>query len=150
MPQFHAAEQRTVVEISLEDDQVGLGQVLEEIGSLRVQVPEGVSGAPEGVGFVPPLALLFVLLPSVTHRSERVPLSIGGLLKELSIDTRVEDPTSQIGLREAPKIRSPVPIPLGDVRDEPRDLLSVEDDLGAGTRLNEPVGVYQITVKLET
>jgi hypothetical protein len=59
-----------VVEISLEDDQVGLGQVLEKIGSLRVQVPEGVSGAPEGVGFVSPLALLLVLLPSVTEGSE--------------------------------------------------------------------------------
>lgn len=85
----------TVVEISLEDDQVGLGQVLEEIGCLRVQVPEGVSSAPEGVGLVPPLALLLVLLPSVTEGSERVPLGLGSILKELSVDTRVEDPAHQ-------------------------------------------------------
>jgi len=125
----------TVVEISLEDDQVGLGQVLEEIGCLRVQVPEGVSSAPEGVGLVPPLALLLVLLPSVTKSSERIPLGLGSVLEELTVDTRVEDP---------------IPVPLGNIRDEPRDLLSVEDDLGAGTGLDEPIGVDQITVKLET
>lgn len=82
----------TVVEITLEDDEVRLGQVLEQIGSLRVQVPEGVSGAPEGVGLVLPLALLLVLLPSVTKRSERVPLGVGGVLEQLAVDTRVEDP----------------------------------------------------------
>jgi hypothetical protein len=109
--------------------------MLEEIGCLRVQVPEGVSSAPEGVSLVPPLALLLVLLPSVTKSSERMPLGLGSILKELTVNTRVEDP---------------IPVPLGDIRDEPRDLLSVEDDLRAGSRLDEPIGVDQITVKLET
>jgi len=125
----------TVVEISLEDDQVGLGQMLEKIGCFRVQVPEGVSSAPEGVGLVPPFALLLVLLPSVTESSERIPLGFGSILEELTVDTRVEDP---------------IPIPLGDIGNEPRDLLSVEDDLRAGSRLDEPIGVDQITIKLET
>jgi len=44
----------------------------------------------------------------------------------------------------------PVPISLGNVRNEPGDFLSVEDDLGGGTRLDEPVGVDQVTVELET
>lgn len=47
-------------------------------------------------------------------------------------------------------VDSPVPVLLGHVRDEPRDLLSVEDDLGACTRLDEPIGVDQVTVELET
>ena len=131
----HGQLKLTVVEISLEDDQVGLGQVLEEIGCLRVQVPEGVSSAPEGVGLVPPLALLLVLLPSVSKGSKRIPLGLGSVFKELTVDTRVEDP---------------IPVPLGDIGNEPRDLLSVEDDLRAGSRLDEPIGVDQITIKLET
>ena len=44
--------QFTVVEVSLEDDQVGLREVEEEIWSFGVQVPVGESGAPEGVLFV--------------------------------------------------------------------------------------------------
>jgi hypothetical protein len=47
-------------------------------------------------------------------------------------------------------VEQPVPIGLGDIRDEPRDLLAVEDDLGADTRLDEPVGVDKVTVELET
>jgi hypothetical protein len=44
----------------------------------------------------------------------------------------------------------PVPITLGDIRNEPGDLLSVEDDLRTGSRLDKPIGVDQITVELET
>lgn len=45
---------------------------------------------------------------------------------------------------------SPVPVLLGHVRDEPRDLLAVENDLFTDTRLDEPIGVNQVTVQLET
>ena len=57
-----------------------------------MEIPEGVSSTPEGVGLVLPLALLFVLLPSVSERSERVVLGFRGVLKELSVNTGVEDP----------------------------------------------------------
>ena len=60
-----------------------------------MQIPEGVTSAPEGVSLVLPLALLLVLLPSVTEGSKRVPLGLGSILKELSVDTRVEDPAHQ-------------------------------------------------------
>lgn len=41
-----------MVEVSLEDDQVGYREVEEEVGSLGVEVPVGESRAPEGVLFV--------------------------------------------------------------------------------------------------
>lgn len=136
----------SVVEISLEDDQVGLGEVLEEIWSFRVEVPlmsarstgltyEGITGTPEGVSLVLPLALLFILLPSVTQRSERVHLLVRGFGEELTVHTRVEDP---------------VPVELGDIGNEPGDLLSVENDLGTDARLDEPVGIDHVAVELET
>jgi len=96
---------------------------------------EGVSGAPEGVCLVLPFTLLLVLLPPVTESSERVHLFLASLGEQLTVGTSVEQP---------------VPVLLGDVGDEPGDLLSVEDDLLAGTGLDEPVGVYQIAVQLET
>lgn len=45
---------------------------------------------------------------------------------------------------------APVPILLSHIGNEPRDLLAVEDDLVASTRLDEPIGVHEVTVKLET
>ena len=44
--------QLTVVEVSLEDDQVGFREVEEEIGSFGVEVPVGEPGTPEGMLFV--------------------------------------------------------------------------------------------------
>ena len=44
--------QFTVVEVSLEDDQVGFREMKEEIWSFGVEVPVGESGTPEGVLFV--------------------------------------------------------------------------------------------------
>lgn len=44
--------QLTVVEVSLEVDQVGFREVKEEIGSFGVEVPVAESGAPEGMLFV--------------------------------------------------------------------------------------------------
>jgi hypothetical protein len=41
--------QLAMVEVSLEDDQVGFREVEEEVGSFGVEVPVGESGAPEGV-----------------------------------------------------------------------------------------------------
>ena len=41
-----------MVEVSLEVDQVGLGEVQEEIGSFGVEVPVAESGTPERVLFV--------------------------------------------------------------------------------------------------
>lgn len=51
-----------VVKITLENDQVGTREMQEEIGSFAVQVPEGISCAPERVLLVDPLSLAFVLL----------------------------------------------------------------------------------------
>lgn len=51
-----------MVEITLEDDEVGAGEVKEEIRGFAVQVPEGVSGAPERMLLVNPFALSLVLL----------------------------------------------------------------------------------------
>ena len=96
---------------------------------------EGVTSAPEGVGLVLPLALLLVLLPSLTKSSERVDLLLGSLGEQVTIGHRVQDP---------------VPVLLGDIGNEPGDLLSVEDDLRAGTRLDEPVSVNHVTVQFET
>ena len=41
-----------MVEVSLEDDQVGFREVEEEVGSFGVEIPVGESGTPEGVLFV--------------------------------------------------------------------------------------------------
>ena len=51
-----------MIQIALEVDEIGFGQMKEEIRSFRMQVPEGVAGAPEGVLLVYPLAFLLVLL----------------------------------------------------------------------------------------
>lgn len=51
-----------MVEVAFEDDEVGFGEVEEEVGGFFVQGPEGVAGAPEGVLFVHPFAFFFVLL----------------------------------------------------------------------------------------
>lgn len=51
-----------MVEVSLEDEQVGFRQVKEEIGSFGVEIPVGKSGAPEWVLLVDPDTLLFVFL----------------------------------------------------------------------------------------
>ena len=62
-----------------------------------MEIPEGVSCAPERVGLVLPLALLFVLLPSVTEGSKRIVLGLRSVLEELPVDTRVEDPVDESG-----------------------------------------------------
>ena len=41
-----------MVEVALEDDQVGFGEVEEEVRSFGVEIPVGESGTPEGVLFV--------------------------------------------------------------------------------------------------
>lgn len=81
-----------------------------------------------------PLALLFVLLPPLAKSAERVHLGVASLAKQLAIGTRVE---------------KPVPVLFRHVRHEPGDLFAVENDLVADTRLDEPVGVDQVTVELE-
>ena len=58
----------TVVEVALEDDEIGAREVEEQIGSLVVELPEGVTRAPEGVLLVHPLALLLVLLATLTSQ----------------------------------------------------------------------------------
>lgn len=96
-----------MVQVSLEDDQITGGQLDKEIGSLGGQTPEGETGAPEGVALILEFALLLVRLPSSTHDPQPVHLFLGGLGEQVPVDTRVQDP---------------VPVLLGDVRDEPGDL----------------------------
>lgn len=105
--QVTIVSQLSVVQVSLEDDQVRGGEFEEKIRRLSGETPEGESGAPEGMALVLEFALLLVLLPPSTHGSQPVHLLLGGLREEVSVDTRVQDP---------------VPITLGDVGDEPRDL----------------------------
>ena len=57
-----------VVEVALEEDEVGAREVEEQIRSLVVELPEGVTRAPEGVLLVHPLALLLVLLTTSTSQ----------------------------------------------------------------------------------
>ena len=51
-----------MIEVSLEDDQVALTEVLEQVRRFIVDAPECVTGAPERVLLVHPLSLLFILL----------------------------------------------------------------------------------------
>lgn len=105
---------------------------------LAVNIPQLFAKVAEerpGPTLVLPFSFLLVLLPPETERPERVHLGIAGIREELTVGTAVEEP---------------VPVLLGDIRDEPGNLLAVEDDLRACTRLDEPVGIDQITVQLET
>jgi hypothetical protein len=54
-----------VIEVAFEDDEVGLGEVKEEIGSFGVKFPESVSCAPERMLFVDPYSVFFVFLKDV-------------------------------------------------------------------------------------
>jgi hypothetical protein len=87
------------------------------------------------VRLVLPLALLLILLPPASEGPERVHLGVRGVLEQLAVRARVEEP---------------VPVLLGHVRDEPGQLLAVEDDLVADARLDQPVGVHEVAVELET
>lgn len=75
--------------------------------------------------------------------------------KELTIDARVEDwmeaaSVSLLMFRiEKGVTRTPIPVLLGNVRDEPRETLAVELDFGADATLHEPVGIDKIAVKLK-
>jgi len=78
-----------MIEVALEDEEVGLGEVEEKIRSFGGEVPllgeagmkkrarknerktyEGVSSTPEGVLFVDPFAFTFILLPALTHEAK--------------------------------------------------------------------------------
>jgi hypothetical protein len=83
------------------------------------------------VRLVLPLALLLILLPPASEGPERVHLGVRGVLEQLAVRARVEEP---------------VPVLLGHVRDEPGQLLAVEDDLVADARLDQPVGVHEVAV----
>lgn len=54
--------QLSVVQVTLEEDEIRSRQMKEQIGGLRVKIPEGVPCAPERVLLVHPFAFLFVLL----------------------------------------------------------------------------------------
>lgn len=54
--------QLTVVQVALENDEVRAREVQEEVGRLRMQLPECIARAPEGVLFVHPFTFRFVLL----------------------------------------------------------------------------------------
>jgi len=51
-----------MVEISFENDEVRARKMEEKVRCFCVQLPEGVTGTPEGVLFVHPFSFLFVLL----------------------------------------------------------------------------------------
>ncbi len=55
-----------MVQVTFEHDEVGFGKVEEEIGGFLGDGPEGVTGAPEGMLFVDPLAFAFVFFPTKT------------------------------------------------------------------------------------
>lgn len=84
--------QLSVVQISLEDDEVGFVKVEEHIRGLRMQVPEGVTCAPEGVLFVSPLALLLILLPPSSQQPKLVHLGFGRLAEQVAVNARVQEP----------------------------------------------------------
>ncbi len=98
-----------MIQVTLKDDKVRFGEVLEEIRCFGVKVPlrgisiaqssicelsyKGITGAPEGVGYLAssaldvsisqfpltlilPLALPLILLPSMTHHPKRGHLRI--------------------------------------------------------------------------
>ena len=84
--------QLSVVQISLEDDEVRFVEVEEHVRSLRVQIPEGVTGAPEGMLLVPPLALLLILLPPSSHQTKLVHVGFGSLAEQVAVNARVQEP----------------------------------------------------------
>ena len=51
-----------MVQITLEEHEVRLAEMQEQIWRLRVEVPEGVPSAPEGVLLVDPSTIPFVFL----------------------------------------------------------------------------------------
>ena len=50
-PGTKQTRQLTVVQVTLEDDEVRFGEVLEQIWGFRVEIPKGVTGTPEGVSW---------------------------------------------------------------------------------------------------
>lgn len=128
-----------VVEVTLEDDEVGLAESVPEVRRLRVEVPEGEASAPEGVLVVNELALSLELLPALAEGAEVENILLGDIvrvvlgLEEVTVDTLVEDP---------------VPVLATDVGDEPRKDLIVSNPLpnlsspcrGSGPRGRCPTG----------
>jgi hypothetical protein len=51
-----------MIQVAFEDHQIRTRQVQEEVGSLRVKVPERMTRAPKGVLFIEPFTFAFVLL----------------------------------------------------------------------------------------
>ena len=51
-----------MVQVTLEEYKIRLAEVQEQIGRLRVEVPEGVPGAPERVLLIDPGTIPFVFL----------------------------------------------------------------------------------------
>jgi hypothetical protein len=51
-----------VIKISLENNQIRTREVKEQIGSLGVEIPEGVTSAPERMLLIDPFAFFLVLL----------------------------------------------------------------------------------------
>ena len=84
--------QLAVIQITLEEHQVALGQMQEQIGCLIRQVPVRETGAPERVLLVHPLASAFVPLPALTEKSEGRHIRFGRAREEVSVHTRVDKP----------------------------------------------------------
>ena len=51
-----------MIQVALEDDQVGLAEVEEQIRRLAMEIPERVTGAPVGVLLVDPSTIALVFL----------------------------------------------------------------------------------------
>lgn len=145
----YITSQLAVVEITLENDKLGLLEVLEELRLLMGQSPEATTASPVAVGANGQLALSVTGSPvledelevlGLALRQSNGGLALSGLLLRGSLEeeARVGD-----GVQESAKVGRE------DVRDEPGDRLGAEDNLSSQVRSEEEASEDKIDVELE-
>jgi len=105
--------------------------------------------------FIDPFSLLDVLFPSESHSLEGSDLIVGSFREEMSVNHRVQEPVEILAsdIRNEPSETLQQRSAVSDVargRETVETHLSVETNLTAESRLDQPIGVNAIAVKFET
>ena len=147
--QTHITRQLAVVQVSLEDHQLALLQILNQLGRRRRHAPVAAGVGPEviraqrdfpfGVQLAPVRENTISGLLLVRRKSDRIN-PLGALLVARSL-------VESLGvLQDIERVRE---IPGDDVRDEPGDVLGVEDDVGREAGFQQVAGEDEVDEELE-
>ena len=145
----YIASQLAVVQVSLEDDELGGLELLKKLGVLLGQTPEAAAGSPVAVGTHDELALRMELGPVLEDEGEVVVLSLGQrggdlVLKLLVLGLRLEEsPGVGDGVEEGAEVSGQ------NVGDEPGDRLGTQDNLGGQAGGEQESGQDEVDVELE-